>query len=68
MTYKQNIEFSYCFGTKLHFPARDDILRTVGSEFNFLSDFHGFSSKYRFFKYISKNIDLTKIYANFENT
>ena len=22
MTYKQNIEFSDCFGTKLHFPAR----------------------------------------------
>ena len=47
VTYKQNTEFSACFGTKLYFQApMDMILRPVGSAFNFLPDFQGFT--YRF--------------------
>ena len=42
-TYKQNLEFSACFGTIKHFLARMNmILRRVRSAINFLSDFISF--------------------------
>ena len=45
MTYKQNTEFSGCFGTIEHFLARMDMkIRPVRSEINFLSEFIGFKS------------------------
>ena len=42
MTYKQNPQFSACFGTIEDALARMDmILRPVGSAFNFLPDVKG---------------------------
>ena len=42
VTYKQNTEFSACFGTIEHFLAPMDMkIRRVGSAMNFLSDFTG---------------------------
>ena len=43
VTYKQNLEFSHCFGTIEDFLAPTDMkIRRVRSGINFLSDFIGF--------------------------